>query len=309
MSTYITESFVLEFGANVYHLAQQKGSRFRAFTRQETFTGKAKAFDRIGAVDAVEKTGRHSNTPQMDTPQSRRWVYLRDYEWADLVDQQDKIRTLNDPTNDYVMAAMWAMGRRFDDTIISAFTATAVTGENFDGTATLATSQRCAAVASSALSNLNVGALINIKSKYGSNDVDEELPVHITVAQSQLDALLADDQITSGDYNTVKALVKGEINQYMGMTFHRSQRLGTESGAPTYSVTTGQYNGGGSSVNGERMCVAWTPDSIISGVGQDMISRVSERDDKSYATQVYVSMSIGAVRMEEVKVVVCYCKE
>jgi hypothetical protein len=33
-----------------------------------------------------------------------------------------------------------------------------------------------------------------------------------------------------------------------------------------------------------------------------MVGRISERDDKNYATQVYASMSIGATRMEEKRV-------
>jgi hypothetical protein len=40
-----------------------------------------------------------------------------------------------------------------------------------------------------------------------------------------------------------------------------------------------------------------------------MTARVSERDDKSYATQAYACMSIGATRMEEEKVVEILCTE
>jgi len=39
------------------------------------------------------------------------------------------------------------------------------------------------------------------------------------------------------------------------------------------------------------------------GVGKDVNARIDERADKSYATQVYYCMSIGATRMEEAKVV------
>ena len=44
-------------------------------------------------------------------------------------------------------------------------------------------------------------------------------------------------------------------------------------------------------------------DGIKLAVGQDLISRIDERADKGYATQVYNCMSIGATRMEEEKVV------
>ena len=42
---------------------------------------------------------------------------------------------------------------------------------------------------------------------------------------------------------------------------------------------------------------------------KDVTARISERDDKSYSTQVYYCMSVGATRMEEEKVVQIPCHE
>jgi hypothetical protein len=83
----------------------------------------------VGSVTAIEKTSRHSDTPQIDTPHARRRVSLADYEFADLIDQQDKVRLLIDPTSSYAQAAAMAMGRAMDDVIISAALGTAYTGE------------------------------------------------------------------------------------------------------------------------------------------------------------------------------------
>lgn len=308
MSLLITEAFVQEYSANLYMLSQQKGSRLAPFVRQETINGKAKAFDRIGSVDSILKAGRHSDTPQLDTPHSRRWCYLADYEWADLIDDLDKVRMLNSPESEYVVAAMWAMGRRKDDVLIAAADATVTTDEDQGGTAAHPNSQKYAANNGSALSNLNVRTLIALKSKFGSNDIDEEIPLHIAVQQSQLDSLLADDQVTSADYNTVKALVKGEVDSYLGFKFHRIQRLGTQTAALSGSPTTGAV-GSGSSLIGCRKVIAWAQDGLILGIGSDMKAKISERADKSYAVQAYASMALGAVRMEEVKVVIALCTE
>ncbi len=307
MSFSITEAFVQEYSSNVFMLSQQRGSRLRPFVRQESINGKSKAFDRIGAVSAQIRSSRHADTPQMDTPHTRRWCYLADYEWADLIDDLDKVKILNDPTSEYVMAAMWSLGRSMDDVIIASADATVTTGETQTTTSTHPNSQKYAANTGAAFSNLNVRTLIAIKSKFGSNEVPEEIPLHICVAQSQLDALLGDDQVTSRDYNTVQALVKGEVDSFMGFKFHRSQRLGTESTLAA-STTTGVV-GSGTTLSSARKCIAWAQDGIILGVGQDMKARISERDDKSYATQAYASMSLGAVRMEEVKVVMALCTE
>ena len=42
------------------------------------------------------------------------------YEYADLIDNQDKVRTLIDPTSSYAIAAAYALGRDVDDEIIAA---------------------------------------------------------------------------------------------------------------------------------------------------------------------------------------------
>lgn len=310
MSLQITEAFVQEFSANIYMLSQQKGSKLRPFVRQETIKGKSKAFDRIGAVDVVQKAGRHSNTPQLDTPHSRRWCFLADFEWADLIDDLDKVRVLNEPSSEYVMAAMWACGRQMDKTICAAADATITTGEDATGSVALPDFQKFAANTSGAFSNLTVNTLVSIKNKFGLADIDDSIPLHMAVTQSQISALLGQNTVTSADYNQIKALVRGEVDSFMGFQFHRlsTKVVTTESGAPTASLTTGEF-GAGSSVNGFRKCVAWAQDGLILGVGSDMKARISERDDKGYATQPYVNMAIGGTRMEEEKVVMVYCKE
>jgi hypothetical protein len=59
----------------------------------------------------------------------------------------------------------------------------------------------------------------------------------------------------------------------------------------------------------DRLCYAFTADAIKLAVGQDVLARIDERADKSYSTQVYYAMSIGATRMEEEKVVQIACDE
>jgi hypothetical protein len=53
----------------------------------------------------------------------------------------------------------------------------------------------------------------------------------------------------------------------------------------------------------KRLCFAYAADGIKLAVGKDVMSRIDERSDKGYATQIYYCMSIGATRMEEDKVV------
>ena len=128
MSTEITKAFVEQYSSNIQMLSQQKGSLLRDKVRLESVTGKNAFFDQIGSVTATVRSTRHSNTPQADTPNSRRRVSLVDYEFADLVDDLDKVRMLVDPTSSYAQAAAFAMGRAMDDAIITAATGAAEIG-------------------------------------------------------------------------------------------------------------------------------------------------------------------------------------
>ena len=277
MSSNITTAFVQQYSAKVQMLSQQMGSLLRDKVRLESVVGKNAFFDQVGSVTAVEKTSRHSDTPQIDTPHARRRVSLADYEFADLIDQQDKVRLLIDPTSSYAQAAAMAMGRAMDDVIISAALGTAFTGE------TGSTSTANANSIAHGSAGLTIAKLREAKETLDLGSVDPAIPRHIIVSPKQITDLLGTTEVTSSDFNTVKALANGEINSFLGFNFIVSNRL-------SLSGST-------------RSCIAYAQDGIALAVGKDVQARIDERADKSYATQVYYCMSIGATRMEEAKVV------
>ena len=289
MSTQVTTAFVQQYSANVQMLSQQMGSRLRDAVRVENVVGKNAFIDQIGSATAALRTSRHADTPQMDTPHDRRRLSLADYEYADLVDDQDKVRMLIDPTSSYARAAAAAMGRAMDDVIITAATGTANTGETGSGSATLDATANSVG-SSSSNDGLTLSKLREAKRKMDLNDVDPSIPRYIAVGPKQIEDLLGDTTVTSSDFNTVKALVQGELNTFMGFQFIMSNRLSVDS-------------------NDIRTCFAWAEDGLTLGVGKDISARIDERADKGYATQVYYCMSIGAVRMEEDKVVQIFCDE
>lgn len=310
MSQFITTAFVEQYTANFAFLSQQKGSRLRGLCRVESgIKGRDSYFDQIGAVAAQPRTTRHGSTPQLDTPFSRRQLTLADYEWADLVDDLDKVRTLIDPTSATLQAGIMAMGRAIDDVIIAAATGTSQTGVTGGTAVVLPATQKLVPTDGTTVAPFQLPTLLAIKKKFDDNDVDESTPRYIAVSSQQLQDLLNDNRIQNHDYNTVRALVMGQIDTFCGFKFVRSQRL-TTGAAPAFDKTTGIVGGGGSNgLTNARSVFAWAEDGITLGIGADVKGRISERDDKSYATQVYASMALGATRMEEVKVVQCFCKE
>jgi hypothetical protein len=282
MSTQITTAFVEQYSANIQMLSQQMGSLLRDAVRNESVVGKDAYFDQIGKVTAVLKTSRHSDTPQIDTPHSRRRVSLADYEFADLIDQQDKVRLLIDPTSSYAKAAAYAMGRAMDDVIIAAALGTANTGVSGGTPVTFPAGNIVAA--NTGGTGMNIAKLAAAKQILDAGDVDPSIKRHIVVSPAEIADLLNNTTVTSSDFNTIKALVQGEIDSFMGFKFHVSNRL----------VDNGAAN---------TQCIAFAEDGILLGVGKDVTARIDERADKSYATQVYYCQTIGATRMEEAKVV------
>jgi hypothetical protein len=309
MSQQITEAHVKQFNSNLYHLSQQKGSRLAPSVRRETQKGKAEFFDRLGPVTAQKKVSRHGDTPLYDTPHSRRRVTLSDYEHADLIDKEDKIRILIDPASGYTQAFAWAFGRAKDNEIILAADGDAYSGEEGNTVVAHPNSQKIAAVNAGAGSNMNVQALRRAKEKFDAADVDESIMRHIAQTSSQLQSLLAETAVTSADFNTVRALVQGVVDTFLGFKFTRTQLLKTQGAALAFDVVTGAVGAGAGAAAGYRKVIAWAEDGLILSTAMDIMTRVSERADKGYAEQVYAAMSIGSTRMEEEKVVVILCNE
>lgn len=277
MSDQITTAMEQEYKSGWMRLVQQKGSRLRSAVREETVDGEFAYFDQIGATAAAKRQARHGDTPLMNTPHSRRQVGLEDYEWSDLIDGQDVVRTVQDPTNAYAANAADAMLRAMDDVIIAAATGTAKTGKTGSSSVALPSGSKIAVAAS----GLTLAKLLAAKENMDAYENDPDERRFIALRAKDVTTLLNTTQITSSDYNTVKALVAGQIDTFLGFTFIRTQRLITSTD--------------GSSV----ACLAWRQSALLLAVGANPVGRVGERADKSYATQVYHKMTIGATRMEE----------
>ena len=286
MSVQITTAFVEQYKSNVFHLAQQKGSKLRDAVRTESIVGKSHFFERIGSTAAVKRTSRHADTPRVDTPHSRRKVTMDDYDWADLIDDSDKVSLLISPQSEYAKAGAYAMGRTMDDVIIAAATGNAFGGVSGGSTIALPAGQKIA----HGSTGLTIAKLISAKEKLDAANVDPDEARVLVCSAKQISDLLGTTQITSADFNSVKALVQGDIDTFMGFKFIRSERLGTDS-------------------NGNRQVLAFTNTSMGLALGKDIQTKISERADKNYSTQVYLCMTIGATRVEDEKVIEIACTE
>jgi hypothetical protein len=267
-------------------LSQQMGSLLRNAVDVETVTGEKAFFDQVGSAAAVLKTSRHADTPLIDTPHSRRMVTLSDYEYADLIDDADKVRLLVDPTSSYSRAAASAMSRAMDDVIIAAALGSSSTGKDGATSTALPSGNKIA----HGSAGLTLAKLLSAKELLDAGSVDPSITRHIVVSPKQISDLLGSTTVTSSDFNTVKALAQGELNQFVGFNFIVSNRLSTDS-------------------DGNRQVIAFASDGIKLAIGKEPNARIDERADKSYSTQVYYCQTLGSTRMEEAKVIEIACTE
>lgn len=296
MSTEVNKAFVQQFSGNLLHLINQEGSMLMGLVRNEALTGKSHHFDRLGRGTVVKRTTRHADTPINDTAHSRRRVILEDYEWGDLIDNQDRVRMLVDPTSDYAKAAAWDLGIQVDKIIVDAMNGNSISVDASDAASNIAlpSTQVVDEDFNTADSNLIVEKLIEAKRlmlKHAGMLMGEAT---IAVNASALASMLGQNEAQSADYNSVKALVRGEIDTFMGFRFVTLKDgilPGTADGTDTAPVR----------------CLAFLQRSVGLAKGQDIAVRIAERADKSFATQVYAQMSMGATRIEEEGVVAIEC--
>lgn len=293
MSFSIPTHHVEQYRSNVIHLAQQKGSRLRRSVRDDgDIVGSKVYFDRIGATAAQRVLNRHGDTPLNNASHTRRAASMYDYDWAELVDWTDKLKTLYDPTNKYAQSAGWALGRSQDDEIIGALGGSAYEGVDGSTAVALPSAQKIAVDDHTYDSGtgdvgLTISKLIKAKNILDSAEVDDMAKRYCALTADQISDLLTTTEVTSADYNTVKALAAGEVNSFMGFEFIRTERMLTASG--------------------DRLIYCYTDSAIGCGVPKDINVDIGPRRDKRNATQVYACQSIGAVRVEDVQVVEVAC--
>lgn len=289
----IETSFVNDYTSNVELLLQQKGSKLRGMVRTESFVGEnADMMEQVGKVAAVKRVTRHGDTPLVPTPMDRRWVFPTDYELADLIDQQDRLRQIIDPTSPFAQAQAAGISRAMDDAIIEGAFGNNQTGETPTSTTVAFTAGNLVAAGGT---GLTIDKLRTVKQGMLEAEVDFEMEsVCACITPAQLTNLLQTTEVTSSDYNTVKALVDGQVNTFMGFKFITSNRL---PGGVNYSA-----DGTVTVAANTSRALFFAESGLGFGLWNDISARIDERADKSYSTQVYTKATFGATRIEEGKV-------
>jgi hypothetical protein len=279
-------AFVRQYQAAITLLAQQVEERLSACVMVDTnWTGEHKYYNQYGTDTMVEITSRLQDTPIQDASHYRRRVTPQYFVSNTLEDPFEALQMLVDPKSTYMQAKKAAIARKKDLVIIQALDGTAYTGQAGATSVTLGTAQK---VSGSSV-GLTKAKLINAKKILDKAEVDKE-DRFCTYGGEQLEDLLGTTEVTSVDYNTVKALVQGEILTWLGFNFIHTEQLTTDNSS-------------------DRRVYAFQRKGVQLAVQKDAEGRITERPDKNYAWQVYVRIALGATRLEEERVVEIACTE
>lgn len=294
--TQIPEFFTTEFSANWEHLVQQKLSKLREFVVIDRVQGKEKKYNQMAAVNMTQITARAQTTNLTDTAMAQRWLRPLQYEKADLLDEWDSelLGEVSLPQSELVTNHAMAFARKCDEVILAAAIGTASTGATGTTSTVLPAGQKIAhdfvESGTAATSGLTIAKLRQAKFILDDADVDEDDPRIIAVSPRQLQDLLRTTEVTSADYNTVKALVAGQLDTFMGFKFRVVNKA-------FFTLASSR-----------REVVAYVKSGLrMTDAGRRV--HVDIRADRSHSLQIRTTASIGATRMEEKKVVQISCSE
>jgi hypothetical protein len=287
----ISNAYIETFERNVRHLAQQSDTRLRQFVTEVNEQSEIHNWDRLAQSAAVQKTAARVATPVGGNAAggagstdgldwSRRRTLIRTFHTGELFEAEDPVQMLIDPQSSIVMNLAMNMKRQVDDIIIDAALKNATDG---DGAAVpFPAGQKIG----DGTTVITLDTVLEVEEKFLSNDVDPDERKCFVISPRQKRKLMQLMEVTSGDFQASKALATGRLPNWMGFDWIVSNRL-TDITNPGTSID----------------CLAFTRKGLGLHVARDISSRVSERDDLSYAWQVYAVLTMDAVRTEDEHVV------
>lgn len=298
----VPQHYYTEFARNIDFLVQQKDARLGPWVMQGSHSGeKASPVDQIGKIEMQDVTDRFAPIGRVDSPLARRWVFPISSDLPQLLDTFDALKLLLDPKSAYVSNAGFAVNRRKDRHIISAFFADALTGvnagstEQFGATLTSAGGQNVSVGVGGATSGMNVAKLKEGKRRLMESDVDlDSEEIYCAITADEHDDLLNEVQVISTDFNEKPVLVDGRVTRFLGINFKHTELLGA----------------GTDDASGTSTAVPlWVKKGMYYGTWQSQVTDISQRKDlKGLPWQAYVMMTGGATRLEKERVIRIWCR-
>jgi hypothetical protein len=277
MANNVSTAFVDLFDSEVKQ-AYQAESVLRGTMRTRTgVAGNTVKFPTIGKGVAKLRVPQTDVTP-LNVTYGQVTATMEDYIAAEYSDIFQQSHINFDERSELVQVVSKSIARRMDQIMIDALNAAT-------GTSTVATT------IGGAGTNMNIEKLRATAKAMNQKNVPSE-GRNLLMHASQLDALLGETEITSQDFASVKALVQGEINTFMGFNI----------------LTMGDRDEGGIPKPSTRTCFAWHKDSM--GYAESMAQKTEVNYVPEKTSFLVSSMfSAGSVSIDGEGIVKISCTE
>ncbi len=268
MAQSISNAFVQLFDAEVKQ-AYQASRQLAGLVRERTVEGSSVKFPKIGKGSATLRVPQTDVTP-MNVSYSQVTCTLQDWNAAEYSDIFHQAKVNFDERRELVQVVSAAVGRRMDQLVIGALegsSSTLTVSNDIGGTDT----------------GLNTAKLRRAKALLDKQNVPMDGRCMLIHANS-LESLLGETAVTSADFNSVRALVSGELNTFLGFRF----------------ITIGDRNEGGLAIDGslDRVVYAFHKDALGLGIGMGIRSEINYVAEKT-SYLVNGMFSAGAINIDD----------
>lgn len=282
MSATINNTYIAEFNAYLRLLAQQEKNRLRPTVYQVSSGGESYSFDRVGPMEASQKTTRDQTTPITNYPFSRRTAQAKTFDVGELIEHEDQIQAKVDIQGGLVRSMAASMARAYDDEIIRSFGSDALDGDGANVPFPVGQ------VIGDGTAPISFDLVTAVLEKFLENDIEGETRKTFVVSPVQIRKLWQLTEQTSSDYVARQALQNLDqgliVENWMGFRWICSTRLLAPAG-------------------GELDCYAYTERAIGLATNRDITTFIQRDPSTSFAWRLYSQATYGAVRTEDEQIV------
>lgn len=306
---YIPDHYVTMFDSSWQLLLQQLESRLKERIKVVSEKGSAIRFNQVAPYSAMSQvTARGAVTPVTNIAMPTRWVYPAPFQVASLIDEFDEhfLAMVSNPSSEVIRSQLAAYNRAADSAIIqnllgsatitdtASSDTTGFTMNNTTKTVAFDTANQLVPVDRVPLGGTaaNSGMTID-KIRYAKFKLDHaEAPSEdrfLVISAAEVQDLLTTTEVTNQLYNSVRALVDGEVDSFLGFKIIRSELL------PIVSATT---SAAGAALTGGsfRQCVAYQKNAAVFVEGGRK-AFMDVRADLSHALQIRSTAILGCGRL------------
>jgi len=277
---------------------QQEQSPIWDTIEMDNFIGVRGYWDRLEALTADEKTGRHEEQNEQTAEYSRRRMDYRTPYLQVPIDINDIENMGRNPQSSIVQSIVGALNRKKDQYVIDAFFGNVTVGDpegsgdtvvSFPADNVIAVDYKRGGGGSN--TNLNPEKLLRAREILAANQaLNRNQKTYVGLTASQYYAMMLNDDVKTIDTFDTKPIVDAQIKGIAGFAFVMTEQLGLD---------TSSY----------REVPVWTQDAIKGTQKEEMYFRIFDNPKRHFEPTIYARCMCNAKRAWEEAVIKILCDE